>query len=99
MNALTPFPSDTVSASVAEVVEGTDGVASATIPDAHFLFHADFKRTGSDLTLTDEDGHRFVVPGYFKHEKLPTLFSPEGAALTGDVVEALAGPLAPGQYA
>jgi hypothetical protein len=73
--------------------------SSVTIPDAHFLFHADFKRTGSDLTLTGDDGHRVVVPGYFQHEHLPTLLSPEGAALTGDIVEALAGSVAPGQYA
>src|SRR5690348_9612742 len=79
-------------------VEGPDH-DSVTVPDAHFLFHADFKRTGSDLTLTGHDGQRLVVPGYFNHEKLPTLFTPEGAALTGDVVAALAGPLAPGQYA
>ena len=78
--------------------EGLDG-SSVTIHDAHFLFHADFKRTGSDLTLTGEDGHRVVVPDYFKHDKLPTLLSPEGAALTGDIIEALVGPRAAGQYA
>lgn len=75
------------------------GAASVTIPDAHFLFHADFKRAGSDLVLTDEAGHRAFVPGYFKHEHLPALRSPEGGVLTGDVVEALAGSVAPGQYA
>src|SRR4051812_4539372 len=78
--------------------EGLDG-ASVTIPDAQFLFKADFKRAGSDLTLTGEDGHRVIVPDYFKHERLPTLLTPEGAALTGDIVEALAGSRAPGQYA
>src|SRR4051794_34661753 len=72
---------------------------SVTIPDAEFLFHAEFKRTGSDLTLTGQDGHKLVIPGYFDHDRLPTLFAPDGAALTGDVVAALAGPLAPGQYA
>src|SRR6185369_6777824 len=76
-----------------------DNDAFVTIPDAQFLFHADFKRTGSDLTLTGTDGHRVVVPEYFKHDRLPTLLAPDGAALTGDVVAALAGPLAPGQYA
>src|SRR5262249_22605270 len=48
---------------------------------------------------TGEDGHRVVVPDYFKHERLPTLLSPEGASITGDVVEALAGSPAAGQYA
>ena len=42
--------------------EGHDHTA-VTISDAQFLFHADFKRTGSDLTLTGDDGHRVVVPG------------------------------------
>ena len=51
-----------------------------SIPDAHFLFHADFKRAGSDLILTGEDGHRVVVPGYFKHEHMPTLLAPNGGA-------------------
>src|SRR5471032_1282502 len=72
---------------------------SVTISDAHFLFHADFKRAGSDLILTGEDGHRVVVPGYFTHEHLPSLLSPEGGAITGDVVEALVGSQAPDQYA
>ena len=80
-------------------IEGQGTGASVTIPDAHFLFHADFKRAGSDLVLTGEDGHKVVVPGYFKHEHLPSLMSPEGGAITGDVVEALVGPQAPDQYA
>ena len=91
-------PSDLSKSVRAAPVEGPDH-SSVTIPDAHFLFHADFKTVGSDLTLTDHDGQRLVVPDYFKHERLPTLLSPDGAALTGDVVAALAGPLAPGQYA
>src|SRR5262245_14621043 len=76
-----------------------DSGNAVTVPDAHFLFHAEFKRTGSDLTLIGDDGQKLVIPGYFKHEKLPTLFAPDGSALTGDVVEALAGSVAPNQYA
>jgi Ca2+-binding RTX toxin-like protein len=78
--------------------EGHDG-ASVAIADAHFLFHADFKRAGSDLILIGEDGHRVIVPGYFKHEHLPNLLAPNGGAITGDVVEALVGSQAPDQYA
>src|SRR3954468_17679280 len=77
----------------------TSDSAFVIIPDAQFLFHAEFKRTGSDLTLTGQDGHKLVIPGYFNHDKLPTLFAPDGAALTGDIVAALARPLAAGQYA
>ena len=69
-----------------------------TIPDAHLLFSGDFKRAGNDLILSD-DKHKFVVHDYFKFDKHPTLLSPEGAALTADVVAALAGPLMPGHYA
>ncbi len=70
-----------------------------TIPDAHFLFTADFKRSGDDLKLTGEDGRVVVLHDYFGNEKHPALRSPEGAALTGDIVAALAGPANPGQYA
>src|SRR5947199_7874566 len=87
------------SSPVSVVTHDGDHGASVAISDAHFLFHADFKRTGSDLTLTGDDGHRVVIPGYFKHEHLPSLLTPEGAALSGDIVEALAGSVAPGQYA
>src|SRR5689334_4561294 len=80
-------------------LSGWHDAASVTIPDAHFLFHADFKRTGSDLILTGGDGHRIVVFSYFKHEHLPTLLAPNGGALTSDVVEALLGSQALHQYA
>jgi hypothetical protein len=53
--------------------------AVVTIPDAHFLFTADFKRKGSDLVLTGEDGRKILVPDYFPQEKQSDLVSPEGA--------------------
>ena len=95
----TPAKAFEFSGAVSAVPIDTSDSAFVTIPDAQFLFHAEFKRAGSDLTLTGQDGHKLVVPGYFNHDKLPTLLAPDGAALTGDVVQALAGPLAPGQYA
>ena len=70
-----------------------------TVPDAQLLFNGEFKRSGDDLKIVGDDGKSFLVSDYFKNDKRPTLLSPEGAALTGDVVSALAGPLAPGQYA
>ncbi len=73
--------------------------AVVTIPDAHFLFTADFKRKGPDLVLTGEDGRKVLVPDYFRHEKAPDLASPEGALLSASLVEILAGSRAPGQYA
>jgi hypothetical protein len=72
---------------------------TATIPDAHLLFNAEFKRAGSDLILNGDDGKTATVHDYFASDKHATLLSPDGAALAPDVVAALAGPLAAGQYA
>src|SRR5262249_23669580 len=60
------------------------------VPDAHFLFNADFKRSGVDLILSRDD-HELVVHDYFKGEKRAAIASPDGAHLTGDIVNALAG--------
>ncbi len=69
------------------------------IPDAELLFRGHFARSGSDLILTGQDGHRFVVTGYFDTEKHPDLIAPTGAHLYGDVIDLLVGSPAPGQYA
>ena len=60
------------------------------VPDAHFLFNADFKRSGVDLILSGDD-RELVLHDYFKGEKHKALASPDGAHLTGDLVNALAG--------
>jgi fibronectin-binding autotransporter adhesin len=60
------------------------------IPDAHLLFNADFKRSGVDLILTKDD-QELVLHDYFKGEKRAPLASPDGAHLTGDLVNALTG--------
>ena len=60
------FRADGVSQDAAKtVVSVHDGPAGpgVTIPDAHFLFHADFKRAGSDLILSG-DGKTAIVPDY-----------------------------------
>ena len=88
-----------VSEAAFAIFNGGPDTESLTIPDARLLFSGDYKRSGSDLMLSDDDGQHAVVIDYFKYEKLPDLASPEGARLRGDVVQLLAGPLAPGQYA
>jgi len=60
------------------------------IPDAHLLFTGDFKRSGVDLILTGDD-RELVLRDYFKGEKRAALASPDGAHLTGDIVNALTG--------
>ena len=63
---------------------------AVVVPDAHLLFNADFNRSGVDLVLSKDD-HEFVVHDYFKGEKRAALASPDGAHLTGDIVNALTG--------
>ncbi|MEJ2432042.1 MAG: FecR domain-containing protein, partial [Pseudolabrys sp.] len=79
----------------------SDGADAAflIVPNAQLLFSADFKRSGSDLTLDGPKGQHLRINDYFQHEKLPDLVAPDGATLPADVVEKLAGPLAPNQYA
>jgi VCBS repeat-containing protein len=78
-----------------------DGPAPArlVINDTHFLFTADFKKSGPDLILTGDDGKKLVIANYFNFEKHPDLVSPDGAVISAELVERLAGPEAPGQYA
>ena len=73
--------------------------ASLTIPDAQLLFSAEFKRSGSDLTLIGPDGRKFIVFDYFQFEKRPDLVSSDGATLAAQLVEKLSGSVAPNQYA
>jgi len=69
------------------------------VADAQLLFTADFTRAGPDLVLTGHDGRHHIIPGYFAAEQRPALVAPNGASLSADLIELLAGPRAPGQYA
>ncbi|MGE5157857.1 MAG: VCBS domain-containing protein, partial [Gemmatimonas sp.] len=71
-------------------VHGHAPADAIIVPDAHFLFNADFKRSGLDLVLSRDD-HELVLHDYFKGEKRAGLASPDGAHLTGDIVNALTG--------
>src|SRR6185369_8282856 len=66
------------------------------VSDAHLLFTGDFKRSGVDLVLTSGD-RELVLHDYFRGEKRAALASPDGAHLTGDLVNALAGSVQVGQ--
>jgi Legume lectin domain/FecR protein len=74
-----------------ETVHATQVPADAIIvSDAHLLFNGEFKRSGVDLILSKDD-QELVLHDYFKGEKRASLSSPDGAHLTGDLVNALAG--------
>lgn len=69
------------------------------VPDTQLLFHGEYKRAGNDLKIVGADGKTFLIADYFKGDHRLKLISKEGAGLSGDVVESLAGPANPGQYA
>ena len=61
-----------------------------TVSDPYLLFSGDYKRSGPDLILS-KDGREQVVTDYFKGEHRAALASPDGARLSGDLVNALTG--------
>jgi VCBS repeat-containing protein len=61
-----------------------------TLPDAGLLFSGDYKRSGEDLVISGS-GQKFTIGNYFRGEHHRALFSPDGASLSGDVVDALTG--------
>ena len=72
---------------------------SVLVPDTELLFTAQFHRAGPDLVLTGRDGAHHLVPGYFSSEHHPALVAPNGAHLSADTVDLLAGSAMPGHYA
>ncbi|MDO9563590.1 MAG: FecR domain-containing protein, partial [Bradyrhizobium sp.] len=69
---------------------GSGGPDAIVVPDAELLFSGDYKRSGLDLVLS-KNGHEFVARDYFRGDSRAALASPDGASLSGDTVEALAG--------
>src|SRR5580692_5532460 len=69
------------------------------VPDAELLFTAQFHRAGPDLVLTGRDGAHHLIPGYFSSEHHPALVATNGAHLSPDTVDLLAGSATPGHYA
>ncbi|WP_244645996.1 VCBS domain-containing protein [Bradyrhizobium campsiandrae] len=63
---------------------------AVVIADPNLIFHGDFKRSGLDLVLS-HDGHDVVLHDYFRGDKRAAIASPDGAHLTGDIVNALTG--------
>src|SRR3954454_24585182 len=80
-------------------IEDGTGASAVGLPETHLLFNGEFKRAGDDLRLIGADGKVQIIADYFKSENLHALRSPDGATLSGQIVAALAGPGAPGQYA
>ena len=71
-------PPNALSEKVHAIANHQSDAAFLTVPDAHLLFSAEFKRSGSDLTLIGPNGQHFTIFDYFLHEKRPDLVSPDG---------------------
>jgi len=61
-----------------------------TVPDANLLFSGHYAQSGEDLIIAAR-GQQLTIRNYFRGEHHRALLSPDGASLTGDVVDALAG--------
>jgi hypothetical protein len=81
------------------VLHGEAAHGTVLVPDAELLFTAQFYRHGPDLLLVGHDGRHVLITGYFSSEHHPALVAPNGARLTPDTVDLLAGSPTPGQYA
>src|SRR5215469_4612298 len=69
------------------------------VPDADLLIKGTYHRSGLDLILTGQDGRHHVIAGYFASEHPPALVAPNGAHLSPDMVELLAGSVTHDEYA
>lgn len=81
------------------VILDATGEDRVVLPDVAALLKSTYIRAGSDLALETADGGEILILNYFASDAPPILESPGGARLKPDVVERLAGPQAPGQYA
>jgi len=69
------------------------------IDDTAWLLSAHFRKAGPDLVLSGEDGKSIVVVDYFRLTTKPALQSGGGATLSPGLVEQLAAPDHPHQFA
>ena len=80
------------------VLDGTSG-GQLVVPGGHMLLVAEYTREGDDLILTGPDGTEVLVQDYFGTGNPPDLITEGGARISPEVASALAGSVAPGQYA
>lgn len=64
------------------------GTRSTAFIDANLLFSGHFAREGVDLIVSSST-ENVIIPDYFKSETPASLMTPEGASLSGRVIEAM----------
>ncbi|MEM1079797.1 MAG: tandem-95 repeat protein, partial [Pseudomonadota bacterium] len=95
--ALTLQTFETHDAARIEPLSQTEG-AGISVPSDR-LFEARFERAGPDLRIEVEGEPTRLITDYFRDGAASDLIAPNGAVLRGALVERLAGPEAPGQWA
>ena len=80
------------------VLDGTSG-GQLVVPGGHMLLIAEYTREGDDLILTGPDGTKVLIQDFFGTGNPPDLVTEGGARISPEIASALAGSLAPGQYA
>ncbi|WP_340119471.1 VWA domain-containing protein [Pelagibius sp. 7325] len=93
----TTFSGEAGNGDVVRTIDCAD--QSEIVLDAGLLFSADFVRLGDDLLLQGADGSEVLLRDYFTQVPPPPLETAEGARLTPDTVESLAGPAVPLSFA
>ena len=64
-----------------------------------WLPKSQFSRTHSDLIATNKNGEQIIFENYFSNHDLKSIETENGLLLKGSLIKALAGPIAPMQYA
>ncbi|PZQ48681.1 MAG: hypothetical protein DI551_00945 [Micavibrio aeruginosavorus] len=67
-----------------------DGQDKIDLPSTALIADAQIVRDGNDLLLEAPNGQTAVIEGYFSADPAPTLISPDGSALTPNLVQAFA---------
>lgn len=84
---------------VSQTIVTPNAGGEIAVGTAATLLNAKFVRDGADLVLTNNGSENVRIVDYFAQTPPADLVAENGARLTGETVEKLAGPMAPGQYA
>ncbi|MBT4464655.1 MAG: hypothetical protein HOC60_08240 [Rhodospirillaceae bacterium] len=80
------------------VLQAVDG-AALVVPGDAWLLKADFSPQGPDLLLTGADGTQILIRDFYTLENPPDLMTDQGAVISAELAQKLAGPIAPGVVA
>ena len=83
-----------------EIDASQDYLKTEVITNAPSWFpKAKLSRTQTDLIANSENGEEYILFDYFTNHESPSIQTENGLFFNGSLIETLAGPLAPGQYA